>query len=129
MAKKKEELNSGHYSQFADRTDCIKYMIQGLLIVNPVADEIHGFRDTLGKIKDLLNDLSEESKSRITETEGNNFDLRDRAYCFYCMTEELLIADKGLAKDKKGKAFAQSAANRFWHLYQHLEAPLWSPKK
>lgn len=97
-------------------------MIQELLIDNPVADEIHGFRDTLGKIKELLNDLSEESKSRTTE--ATNFDLGDRAYCFYSMTEELLVEDKALLKDKKGKAYARSAANRLWHLYQHLGAQL-----
>ena len=123
MAKKNEQPDSGHYSQFADRTACIMHMIQELLIENPVTDELVNFKATLVSIKDLLEDLAKESKAHVIEGD-TYFDLGDRAYCFFSMTNELLVEDKELMKDKKSVAYARSAANRFWQLYQHLGAKL-----
>lgn len=123
MAKKKEQPDSGHYSQFADRTACVVHMIQELLIDNPVTDELVNFKSTLVSIKDLLEDLAKESKSHVADSD-NHFELGDRAYCFFSMTNELLVEDKELIKDKKSVAYARSAANRFWQLYQHLGAQL-----
>jgi hypothetical protein len=127
MAKKKEELNSGHYTQFADRVRCINHMIQEILINNPVTDELLNFKPTLVKIKDLLEDLRWEAASHITEP--SNFDVGDRAYCFFSMTEELFVEDKDIIRDKKALAFSRSAANKFWHLYQHLGSKYLTPEQ
>lgn len=127
MAKKKEELNSGQYSQFADRARCINHMIQEILINNPVTDELLNFKPTLVKIKDLLEDLRWEATSHVNEP--SNFDLGDRAYCFFSMTVELFVENKDISKDKKALAFARSASNKFWHLYQHIGSKYLTPEE
>lgn len=121
MAKKTtspEEVNPGHYNEFADRAACIKHMVKEMLLNHPVADKLTNFRNTLQTLEGLFDDLASEAASHTTP--NPNFAVGDRAYCFFTMVNELLLESKEIAANKKAIRMSRSATNNLWHLYQHL---------